>query len=358
MATTELSDDLKVKRWLADYFREYVRNHGFRPYMGTGANSCIQVKRDLTSGGKTISMPLVTRLKADGITGSNMLEGNEEQLGNFAQEISIEFLRNGVEITVDDEHYSTFSLLQAARDQLTTWAMDRLRHDLILAFGSIDGVNYADATAAQRNTWTANNEDRVLFGDSRSNYDATHATALENITDAMTLDAATVSLMKRIAKTADPHIRPTRVNDQRGREYFVMFAGSYAFRDLKEDAPIQQANREARPRDVEQNPIFQDGDLIYDGVVIREVPEIESLGGVGATGANVSPVYLCGAQAVGLAWGREPRAITNDRDYRFRRGVGTMEARGIEKLRFESGDSGTLVDHGMVTGYVAAEPDA
>ena len=358
MAVTQLATDLQVQKWLKSYFAEYVRTSGFLPYMGRGSNSVIQTKYELTSGGKSINIPLVTRLKAAGVTGINPLEGNEEALGNFNQNIAIDFLRNAVRITVPDEHYSEISLMQAARDMLTTWAADNLRKDVITAFGSINGVPYADATAAQRNTWTAANVDRVLFGNARANFNATHATALGNVAAAQTLTAGVVSLMKRIAKTADPHIRPMRVNDSSGREYFVMFAGSFAFRDLKNDAVMVASNREARPRDVERNPIFQDGDLIYDGVIIREIPEIPDLGTVGNASARVAPVYLCGAQAIGVAWGQEPKRITDDFDYGHQKGVGTVEARGIEKMRFPTGAAGALIDHGMVTGYVAAAADA
>lgn len=358
MADTALATSLQVQKWLRTYFAEYVRTSGFKPYMGKGTNSIIQVKHELTSGGKSINIPLITRLKAAGVVGTAALEGNEEALGNFNQNIAIDFLRNAVRINVPDQHYSEFDLLQAGRDMLTVWAADKLRTDIITAMGSIDGIAYGTASAAQKNTWTANNVDRVLFGNSISNYSATHATALLNVPAAETLSAAVVSLMKRIAKTADPHIRPMRVNDAQGREFFVMFAGSLAFRDLKEDPVMVQANREARPRDVDSNPIFQDGDLIYDGVIIREIPEIASLGAVGTAGATVSPVYLCGAQAVGLAWGQEPRSIKENFDYDMQMGIGTMEARGLQKMRFANGAGGVLKDHGMVTGFVAAAADA
>jgi hypothetical protein len=358
MAPTVLNANLQVQKWLRQYFAEYVRTSGFMPYMGKGTNSIIQVKHELTSGGKSINIPLITRLKSAGVVGVNTLEGSEEALGNFNQRIDIDFLRNAVVITTPDQHYSEFDLLQAGRDMLTTWAADRLRLDIIAAMGSIDGVAYASATAGQRNTWTTNNADRVLFGRALSNYSTTHATALNNILAAQTMNAATVSLAKRIAKTADPHIRPMRVNDSQGREFFVMFVGSLTFRDLKNDATISQANREARPRDVESNPIFQDGDLIYDGVIIREIPEIAGFNNTAGTPVRVEPYYLCGAQAVGLAWGQEPRSIRDDFDYGQKRGIGTEEARGLQKMRFPTGAGGVPIDHGMVTGWIAAPGDA
>lgn len=358
MADTVLSTALYVQKWLRQYYQEYVRTSGFLPYMGTGTNSIIQVKRELTDVGKTINIPLITRLKGSGVAGKNTLMGNEEALGNFNHQITVDFLRHAVVIDEVDEKWTEIDLMKAAKDALTTWAADKLRTDTITAFGSINGVPYGTASAAQKNTWTAANEDRVLFGDAVGNYSATHATALNNITAGMTLNASRLSLMKRMAKTADPHIRPVRVNNSQGREYFVAFTGSMAFRDLKNDSVMQQANREARPRDVESNPIFQDGDLIYDGVIVREIPEIEGFNNTAGSPVRIEPVYFCGAQALGLAWGMEPKTIRDDWDYGKRKGVGTKEVRGLDKLRFETGAGGAFKNHGMLTAYVAAALDS
>lgn len=353
MTATTLATASQVQKWDSMFLSEYVRNSGFKPYMSRGSNSVICAKYELSSGGKTINMPLVTRLTGAGVTGNSALEGNEEALGNYNHSISIDWKRNGVLITKDQQHYTEMDLRKASRDQLSNWAMSGLRDDIILALGSIDGVAYGTATEGQKDTWVAANSDRVLFGDAIGNGGYTdHSADLLTVTAAMTLGAAQISLMKRIAKTADPHIRPMRVNDGSGREFFVLFTDSRAFRDLKGDTTISQANREARPRDVNSNPIFQDGDLIYDGVIIREIPEIASLGGVGATAAAVSPAYMCGAQALGVAWGQEPKSTTDVRDYGFYRGVGIEEARGVEKLVFNS------VQHGVVTGYFGAAADA
>lgn len=353
MAITTVASASQVQKWDEQFFAEYVRNSGFMPYMKRGTNAVICTKYELTSGGKTVNIPLVTRLTGAGVTGNSALEGNEEALGNYNQAISIDWKRNAVLITKDQQHYTEINLRNAARDQLSNWAMNGLRDDIIDALGSINGVVYGSATEGQKDTWVAANSDRILFGDAIGNGGYTdHSADLATVTASMTLGAAEVSLMKRIAKTADPHIRPMRVNDGSGREYFVLFTDSRCFRDLKGDTVIAQANRDARPRDVNSNPIFQDGDLIYDGVIIREIPEIASVGTVGASSAAVSPAYLCGAQAIGVAWGQEPRSTTDVRDYGFYRGVGIEEARGVEKMVFNG------VQHGVVTGYFGAAADA
>lgn len=357
MADTQLAESLKVKKFLRDFYVEYVRDSGFKPYMGTGTSSCFQVKRELVPGGKSIGIPLITRLKGAGVTGYATLEGSEEALGNFEQEIAVDYLRNAVVIRDPDERYSNIGLMQAARDQLRSWAMDRLRTDIITGLGSIDGVAYGSATPTQKNTWQVNNADRVLFGDAVANDTGTHSTSLDAITDTMTMSADIVTLMKRIAKNADPHIRPTRVSNSMGREYFVCFMNSFAFRDLKEDPVMTAANREARERNVDTNPIFQDGDLIYDGVICREIPEIGSILNTAVPAVELSPVYLCGAQALGIAWGEEATVIRDTFDYGHRKGTGIREVRGIEKLRFNTGAGGESVDHGLVSAWVAAAGD-
>jgi hypothetical protein len=358
MAVTTLNANLNVQKWLSRYFTEYVRTSGFLPYMGPGTSSVIQVKRELTSGGKSVNIPLITRLKGSGVTGKTALINSEEALGNFNQRIDVDYIRNGVLIQDPDQRFGEIDLLQAARDMLTMWSADRLRTDVIGALGSIDGIAFGTATAGQRNTWTTNNADRVLFGNAKANYSTTHATALNNILVAQRMTASVVTLAKRVAKTADPFIRPIRVDDANGREYYVMFVGSMTMRDLKNDSVMAQANREIRPREVDSNPIFQDGDLIYDGVIIREIPEIAGFNNTAGSVVRVEPYYLCGAQAVGLAWGQEPTAIRDETDYGFNKHIGTQEVRGIQKMRFETGAVSALKDHGLMTGFIAAPADA
>ena len=364
MTTTSLNTASRIQKWDAEYFAEYVRASGFKPYMGKGTNSIIQAKYELTSGGKTINIPLVTRLTGAGVTGSTALVGAEEVLGNYNMSVTVDWLRNGVEIKKPEEHWTEMDLRQAARDMLMAWSMDGLRDDIIAAFRSIQGVAYGSASEAQKDAWVDDNIDRVLFGKTKSNVSTSapaggatydHSASLANIDGTNDkLTAAAVSLMKRIAKTADPHIRPYKTNDGSGREYYVLFAGSLPFRDLKEDSTITAANREARPRDVESNPLFQDGDLIYDGVIIREIPEIPVMANVGAGAAvDVAQVFLCGAQAVAVAWGQEPKSTKKaETDYGFATGIGIEECRGVEKIVFNE------TDHGMVTGHFAAVADA
>jgi N4-gp56 family major capsid protein len=378
MAETQLALASRVSKWDAQYFAEYVRDNRFRPYMGrSDGNSLMPIvtKYELSSGGKTINIPLVTRLKGGGVFGTERLIGAEEALGNYNKSITVQWNRHGVTIKKPEEHWSEMDLRRASRTMLKTRSAELLRDDLITAMLDITGNSYVAGRDASlesgtyatplatftafaegtRDAWLGANLDRVLFGAAQSNTSGTdHSASLLNVdTSADRMSTAMISLAKQMAQEADPHIRPFRTNDSEGREFFVLFVGARGFRDLKRDSAMLQANRDARPRSVGDNPIFQDGDLIWDGVIIREIPEIPVLGNLGNSASPVAAAFLCGAQAIGMAWGQEPTSRTKkEDDYGFEYGVAIEECRGVSKLIYNS------VQHGMVTIYHSAPATA
>lgn len=366
MSEVTLASASEKAVWLKNYFAEYVRESGFKPYMGRSSSSIIVAKYELQSeSGKTINIPLILRLTGAGVTGSAILDGAEEDLGNYNCALSVDWRRNAVRVPKSTSYKTEIDLFGAAKDMLKQWEAEKLRDDIIKAMLSVvttgdTTVNLGDSTVANRNAYNAANSDRLLFGKLKSNYSATWATAVGNLdTTDDKCNVAAMSLMKRIAKSADPHIRPFRSED--GREYFVAFHGGRTFRDLKADSTMTQANREARARDVGANPIFQDGDLIYDGIIHREIPEIDDIAGsgtydmdgIGNGSADVRPVFLCGQQAVGIAWGQEPMMKTDlTKDYSFRPGVAIEELLTVKKLAYNG------KQHGQVTGFFAAAADS
>ncbi len=130
-------------------------------------------------------------------------------------------------------------------------------------------------------------------------------------------------------------------------------------RDLAAHATFVAANREARNRGMD-NPLFTGADYVWENVYIYEIEDIPSLGAVGAGGAVVRPCYLCGAQAIGMAWAKRPETVEEMFDYKRAVGLGITQWYKIEKMRFGAGISDTddTKDHGVVTGYFAAAADA
>src|SRR5690349_12397635 len=122
MAETTLATASEKQKWISDYFAEYVRESGFAGYMGKSSSSIIVAKMDLQEeAGKTINIPLITRLTGAGVTGNGTLDGNEEALGNYNCAISIDWRRNGVRVPKSTSYKTEIDLLNAARDMLKMW---------------------------------------------------------------------------------------------------------------------------------------------------------------------------------------------------------------------------------------------
>lgn len=357
---TILGKGLTRTQWTSKYFKEYVRQSRFAPYMGTGHDNIIITLRELeTQAGKTIIVPFIGRLSGSGVSGSQVLEGNEEDLGSGSMPISIDWRRNAVLVPKSETFKTDIDLLDAAKPELKRWEADLLRLDIIREMGaftqndaSSSTVSYFAATEAQKDAWTALNADRVLFGrDIGNNAGNDHSVSLANIdTVNDRANYAWVTKMRRIAKSAK--ITPYMSDQAAGQEWFVLFVGTRAFRDLENDAEIKDIDKAARERGTGDNPLFQGGDLLVRGTIIREEPEIPLYAGVGAAGSDVEPAYLAGAGAVAIAWGQMPQSKTRLVDYDFRKGVGIEELLGVKKIHQDG------VQRSIVTGYVSAPADA
>ena len=361
MPLSTAAPGLTPEQWDDQFFMEYVRESRFRPYEGTDENSVIHVKENLTKArGDTLYFALVNRLSGAGVTGNTLLEGAEEALKSRECGLTIQTHRNAVAVTGHDEQLSAIDLRNAGKTALKLWAMELKRDQIVAALASINGVAFGSASAGQRNAWQADNSDRVLYG-TKAKYSATHLTAINNIVAADKFSSAKLSLMKRIAQTATPKIRPIRTDGD--REYFVAFVNSLSFRDLNEDTAMQNANRDARVRGISDNPIFQGGALMWDGCIAVEVPEMDSLIFTNGNGVPtpVGPVFLCGAQALGVAMAKRPKSTTDVRDYGFVQGVGVQMMHKIGKLEFDASaanDGSEKCDNGVVTGWFATAADA
>jgi hypothetical protein len=349
--------------------------------MGTSEDSFIQVRENLMKKpGDTIYFELVNRLQGAGKTDNQTLEGFEEDLSQRSDSIKVHLYRHGVVVPEYEEQVTAISLRNAARSGLKSWSLEHTRDRIINKLADKEYTKdtilnpftnvqmtaaaasaYVTANATNLNTYISNNQDRVLFGALNSNFSSgVFSTALGTVdTTADKLTAAAVSLMKRKAKVASPKIRPIKVNGD--EEWYMLFANPYAFRDLKTDSVMTQANRDARVRGTD-NPLFTDGDLLWDGVIIREIPELINnvWTGQGASSADVGEVYLCGAQGLGFALAQRWNTRSQERDYETKFGVAIQQIYDVKKLAFGTGsaDTTTPKDYGVVTGYFTAAADA
>ena len=376
MAEVVINSGLNETRWLInDYYKPYIRASGFDRYMGEGSDAIIRVFREnKTDGGKDIIVPLLGTIKNAGVSDGQVLEGNEVDLEQFVDKVTCRWRRNAVKVPKSSSYRSNMDILRVAGPSLRDWAarivlktglIDNLNGIVVPGATGADGyaapdtvVTYANATAGQRNAFIVANADRVQFGELVSNASsgvmATALATLDSTNDKMStaiLDLA----RERASATADisatgPAINPYMTRE--GEEWYVVFVQRRQMRDLRQDTAMVAANREAMERG-KDNPLFRNGDLLWNGMIIKEIADLPVIAGAGGSGIDVAQATLVGQSALAVAWGQMPRLITdNDQDYEFRPARAIEECIGIKKTSFEG------VQYGAYSIFTAAAESA
>jgi hypothetical protein len=366
MARTAIPTNDRVVKYQNKFFTEFIRKNKFSKYIGTSEGSPIQLVEDLSKGrGDQVYIYLVNQLGATTAngkirTGYQTLKGYETPLNIRSNKLTIDLSRFAVTIWESERQFSAIDLVEARdatlQDNFKTYFRDRI----ITAMGSmsIDGnTHYAYASADEttiKDVWVANNSDRVLFGAGVGSFTDHSADIAQLDTTNDILNEANARLWKDKAKSANPIIRPIKVNED--EEWYVAFVGTKLFRQIQ--TAYATLNREAWVRAAgENNPLFTGGDVIGDGVIYKEVPEIGQLAGTpGASGTtSVAPGYLVGAQALGYAVALRSKIIKDVDDYEEVNGAGIKMLDQVAKLYFGAGASDTTTprQNGICTAYFA-----
>ncbi len=366
MTMTAIPTADRVVRYQNKFFREFLRGNKFSKYIGTNENSPIQLEEDLSKArGQDIYIYLVNQLnatKANGKirTGYQTLKGHETPMNIRSNKLTIDLSRFAVTVWESEKQFSAIDLVEARDSILQDNAKTYFRDRIIASLGSmsIDGnTHYAYADADEttiKDVWVANNSDRILFGNAQGSF-ADHSADISQLdTTNDIVNETNLKLWKDKAKAANPIIRPIKVRDD--EEWYLVFLPTKLFRQAQ--TALATLNREAWVRaQGDGNPLFTGGDLIYDGMIIKEVPEISALAGTPGASATtaVAPGYLLGAQALGYAVALRSKIIKDIDDYEEVNGAGVKMLDQVAKLYFGAGvgDTTTPRQNGVVTGYFA-----
>lgn len=355
MTVTSAATGLTVQQWEDKFFRQYLQEGGFKALMGSGENAVIQVKENLTKqAGDSITIALVNRLTNAAVTGVSTLEGSEESMKSRSQRIYVDKRRNAVLVPEMSEQKSAISLRNAARPALLDWMMEDTRSLIIKALGSINGdISFTASTEAQRDAYLVDNADRIVFGAVAAPSATDMSAALDELdTTADKLSTAIIDAALYKAKTASPKIRPVR-DPGNGKRVYIAFAHPAAFADLRASMTSTLASTASV---MEGSKLFEGGDLHWNGCIIKECDDLPVYLNLGASATTeVTPVYVCGAQALAVAYAKRPRTVVEEFDYEDKNGVAVECIYGVRKVQFGSGsgDTDDLKDHGVVTIFVA-----
>jgi hypothetical protein len=133
-----------------------------------------------------------------------------------------------------------------------------------------------------------------------------------------------------------------------------VFANPHAFKNLRDSMDTEVLA--VTNVEMEASKLFEGGDIKWNGAIVKEVDDLPIYTNIGnGATTEVTPVYLCGAQAIGIAYGKRWRTVEETFDYGDKHGVAVDGIYGVRKLLFGSGtgDTDDLKDQGVVTGYFA-----
>lgn len=378
--------DMTVEQWDDQYFEDFVNKDWWKKFTGTDQSSMIITKEELVSKpGNKVHLALVNELEADPLGQNDLYEGNEKQM--VLRDFPIEVNEYGlpVKYKLYEQKKTAIELREVYKSGLRTWNMKLNRDKILDSLGSVydsNGLSYrwnpttnlvgrvgpgtptyqaAAASETIKDHWLSKNGDRVLFGAEFSNLSAGDMSAslanIDTTNDKITPES--VDRMKYLAEhpaTGKPRVRPIEPRSSVDNSHmYVMFVDDLLLRDIRNNTAFQQANREARQRGTD-NPLFSAANYIWNNVAIYGIPEIKPLVGVGDTSSNVGRAFLCGAQAIGVAWGKRPWTVDEKLDYQRFSGMAIMQWYEVEKLRWGTGvdDKTDPVDHGVVSGFFSA----
>lgn len=335
-----VNDPLAVKLWSRKLMREALAQTFMSKYMGESSSSAIQIQNDTKkSAGDRITIGLRMQLSGAGVQGDGTLEGLEEALQTYSDNIFINQLRHAVRSGGKmSEQRVPFSVREEARTGLQDWWSDRMDQSIINQLTGNTGqtdTRYTgnQATIAPVYSSTAASNRWVFSG-------ASTTEASLSTTEIMSL--AVIDKCVTTAKTSVPLMRPIMVD---GKEMYVLMLHPHQIYSLRTNTntgqwlDIQMAAMTGGK--VSDNPIFTGAMGVYNNVVIVETRRIPTVV------ANTRRGVFFGAQACGFAVGQDsaPEKMTWVEelfDYENQLGVSAGMIFGAKKIVYNSLDFGTL----------------
>jgi N4-gp56 family major capsid protein len=350
--TIPFGDRKAIKRWSGALFLDILAKSYFdRKFTGESDNNVVQRLTDLESdAGDTISFDLSVQLRNRPTTGDNRLEGKEENLRFFTDEVYIDQMRHAVSAGGKMSRKRTsHNMRSIARDRLSDyWSQYIDQMNFVYLSGSrginedfIEPVTWAGFAG---NAIAAPDSSHIIYGGT-----ATSKATLA-ATDKMTRPVIERAVIKaRMMRALDPtnaNMMPVMLN---GESHYVLCMDPFQENDLRVSdttgwMDIQKAAAAAEGRN---NPIFKGGLGMINNCVLHSHEWAIRFTDYGA-GANISAgrALFMGRQAGVVAYGSTGglRFTWEEemKDYGNEPTVSAGVILGIKKTRFNSKDFGVL----------------
>ena len=346
MAGTDfpVNSPLAVKKWAPELMKEALKSTHAMQFMGEGSNNVIQIKTELGKGaGDRLTFGIRNQLGGGGVQGDNTLEGNEEALETYSQNLTIDQLRHAVRSAGKmSEQRVPFSVRSEAKDGLADWWSDRIDSwffNQVTGNSALSDVRYTGMQSA-----TAPDADQLVYcGTGSTVSEVTISNSTDQVFTLTLLDKAVEK-----SKLAKNKFRPVKLNNS---DYLVAFLHPYQVTDLRINTStgqwldIQKAALSGGR--ITDNPIFSGALGIYNNVVLHESTRLPAFATAAGADTGRRAVVL-GAQAAVMGFGRGSGKNTYSWeeelfDYGNQLGVGAGCIGGLVKTRFNGSDFASMV---------------
>ena len=340
------------KKWSATLLAETISQSYWTKFEGTNENSIIQVKTELESGpGDNVSFDLSAQLRGSVTHGDDRLQGKEEALKFYTDEVIIDQMRKSVSAGGRMTRKRTaHDLRKVAKDRLAEyWSayLDQLK--FMTLSGSrginedfIEGLNF---NGVAKNELRAPDSQHILFGGSAQS----KATLTES-------DKMTKNLIERVSNRAkmmrarDPsaaNLLPINING--GKHYIMVMTPDQEY-DLRSDVGTGgwlEVQKAAASCEGSKNAIFKGGLGMIDNVVLHSHESVIRFNDYGAGGnVHAARALFLGRQAAVMAYGSTGGSRFDWKeetaDYGNEPTVAAGVILGVSKTRFNKRDFGVI----------------
>lgn len=362
-----LNDAKAVKRFSGALAVDTARKSYFnKKFMGVGetASMPIQLLTNLESdAGEQITYDLSMQLRMQPVEGDQVLEGQEEDLKFFTDNVYIDQQRAGVNGGGRMTRKRTlYDIRQIAKRRQAEWWARNFDELFFMYLSGARGMN-ADMIYPTTYTGFANNAltapdapDHILFtADSTGVIPANSASAtFSGTSTGPTMKLSTIDRL--IAKAnmmgggvqGTPQIQPIMID---GEEHFVLVMSPWDEFNLRTATSVGQwldIAKAAATKEGRSSPIFKGGLGMYNNVVLHSHKSIIRFNTYGA-GANIlaSRSLFLGEQAAVCAFGSPGTGVRFDwheetRDNGNQIVISTNSIFGVKKCTFNSKDYGSI----------------
>ncbi len=351
-----LNDSKAVQRYSAFLAIDIAKiSYWNKKFMGKGEDSPmpIQMLPNLENdAGEQISFDLSVQLKMEPVQGDDKLEGQEEDLKFYTDNVFIDQLRGGVNTGGRMTRKRTIhNLRKIARKRQSEW-WSRVFDEIFFIYGS--GARGINEDFIFRSTYSgfANNAlqtpdaDHILYGGSAASKSSLTASDKFNLN--LVDKAKTRATMMGGGIQETPQIQPIMVD---GEEHYCIVMNPWQEYDLRTDVGTGgwlDLNKNLAQAQGKKNAIFKGGLGMHNDVVLHCHKNTIRFNDYGV-GANVdaSRALFVGRQAMVCAFGSPGTNLRFDwheesRDNGNEAVITTSTIVGVKKTRFNDKDFGVI----------------